>query len=65
MEHKVEEYPDLLKIDKCFVVNTNRGEYLKALARKKREKEDKDLKIKVKELDDKMDLIIKLLQNKG
>lgn len=62
-DQKVEEYPDLRKVDGCFVVNTNRREYLKALARQKKEREDAALKDKVASLEDKIDLIIKLLSN--
>lgn len=64
MDQKVEEYPDLRKVDKCFVVNTNRKEYLKALSRQKKEREDLALKARVEKLDEKMDLIIQLLSKK-
>ncbi len=65
MEHKVEEYPDLRKVDQCFVVNTNRSEYVKALARQKKQREERELKQRVDKLDEKMDLIIQLLSNRG
>ena len=60
-EQKVEEYPDLRKVDNCFIVNTNRKEYLKSLGRLKKQKEDIVLKNKVDEIESKLDLILKLL----
>lgn len=62
---KIKDYPDLRKVNKGFIVNNNRDEYLRAIARIKKDKEQSALKEKVDALEHKMDLILQLLQNKN
>ncbi len=58
----VKNYKGLVKINNTFVVNENEEEYQLALMRLEREKKLKEMDNKINNLEEKMNLIIELLQ---
>lgn len=63
MDQKVENYPDLVKVENSYVVNVNDEQYMAALARKKAGKRIGNLEERVCSVEDKLDAILALLQN--
>lgn len=63
MDIKVRDYPDLVRRG-AAIINTNRDEYLKAQIRAQKIKRDKELESRVDSLENKLDLILNLLQGK-
>jgi len=64
MEEKIENYPDLIKVDKSYVVNINEELYHKALLRKKTGKQINTLEERVSKLENNIQLILDILQGK-
>jgi hypothetical protein len=64
MKEKVREYPDLVKMDRAYVVNSNDSEYHKALARIRNAKKLEGMDARLASLEDKMSSILDLLQRK-
>ena len=61
---KVENYPNLIKIDKTYVINVDESNYRAALLRKKTGKQLGSLDERVSRLETNIHLILDLLQNK-
>ena len=64
MQEKVESYPDLLKINNSFVINTNEEKYRTALLRKRTSKQLSSLEDRMVNLEENMQLILNILQGK-
>ena len=62
---KVENYPNLLKINKSYVVNVDEGKYRTALLRKKTGKQLGSLEERVGRLEDNIQLILDLLRGQN
>lgn len=62
MKEKVREYPDLVKMDRSYVVNSNESEYHKALARIKNAKKLEGMDARLTSLEGKLDLILDLIR---
>lgn len=60
-EARVRDYPHLRKVDGAFVVNSDNSEYARAIARRRQEKNGKELVLRVESLEKKMDQILALL----
>jgi hypothetical protein len=63
MDQKVENFPDLVKVDNSYVVNVNDEQYRAALLRRKTGKRLGNLEERVCAVEDKLDAILTLLQN--
>lgn len=61
-EEKVRDYPALRKLDGAFVVNDDKNEYHRALARRKAEKASRDLARRVDNMERTLGMILELLQ---
>lgn len=61
---KVENYPNLVKVDKTYVINVDESNYRAALLRKKTGKQLGSLDERVSRLESNIHLILDLLQNK-
>lgn len=64
MEEKVQNYPDLVKVNKAFVINVNEEKYRSALLRKKTHKQLGTLEDRVASLETNIQLILDILQGK-
>ena len=64
MEEKVQNYPDLVKVNKSFVINVNEEKYRSALLRKKTHKQLGTLEDRVASLETNIQLILDILQGK-
>ena len=64
MEEKVQDYPDLVKVNKSYVVNVNEDKYRSALLRKKTQKQLGTLEERVSNLETNIQLILDILQGK-
>ena len=64
MEEKVKDYPDLVKVNKSYVVNVNEEKYRTALLRKKTHKQLGTLEERVANLEINIQLILDILQGK-
>ena len=64
MIEKISDNPDLLKIDKCFVINTNDHQYNAALLRKKTHKRLGTLEERVAGLEILLQKVLDILQKK-
>jgi hypothetical protein len=62
LNEKVEDYPDLMKIDKSYVVNVNEDKYRTSLARRKAAKQLGSIEDRVCNLENKIQLILDILQ---
>lgn len=62
MEEKVENYSDLVKVDKAYVVNVNEEKYRTALLRKKTGKQLGSLEERVANVEANIKLILDILQ---
>lgn len=65
MEEKVENYPDLVKVDKSYVVNVNEEMYRRAVLRRKTNKQLGTLDERVTSLENKIQQILDILQGKA
>ena len=65
MLEKVENFPDLMKVDKSYVVNVNEERYRTALLRKKTDKQLGTLEGRVANLETNIQLILDILQGKS
>lgn len=61
---KVESYPDLIKVNKSYVINVNEEKYRTALLRKKTSKQLGTLEDRVANLETNINLILEILQGK-
>lgn len=61
IEEKVKNYPDLVKVDKAFFVNSDKSAYAKALVRKKQKNHIHNLESRINSIEAKLDAIIKKL----
>ena len=64
MEERVRDYPDLVKVNKAFVVNVNEEKYRTALLRNKTHKQLGTLEERVSNLETNIQLILDILQGK-
>jgi hypothetical protein len=64
IQEKVENYPDLIKVDKAYVVNVSEDQYRVALARRKASKQLGSLEERVGNLEHNIQLILDILQSK-
>lgn len=62
---KVENYPNLVKVDKSYVINVDEERYRVALLRKKTGKQLGSLEERVGRLEDNIQLILDILQGKN
>lgn len=62
-QYKVQDYPDLRKDERGFVVNANQTEYQNALKRQKKLKDDEMLYKRVAGLEENMNEILSLLRS--
>lgn len=60
----VKDHTGLVKIDGCFVVNEDDDAYKLALSRRAKAAKEQELEGRVSNLENKLDLIIGLLQQK-
>lgn len=65
MEEKVENYPDLVKVNKSYVVNVNEEMYRRAVLRRKTNKQLGTLDERVTSLESKIQQILDILQGKA
>lgn len=65
MEEKIENYPDLVKVDRSYIINVNDDHYRKALLRKKTNKQLGTLDERVTNLEKNIQLILDILQGKA
>jgi hypothetical protein len=65
MEEKVQDYPDLVKVDKAFIVNVNEQKYRAALLRKQTNKKLGTLEERVAGLEANIQTILDILQGKN
>ena len=61
LQEKVKDHPDLVKVNKAFVINTNEAEYQRALARRKELNEQLQSRNRLNELEKKVNNIDTLL----
>ena len=62
---KVENYPNLVKVDKSYVINVDEDKYRTALLRKKTGKQLGSLEERVGRLEDNIQLILNLLRGQN
>lgn len=62
MEEKVENYPNLVKVDKSYVINVDEEKYRTALLRKKTGKQLGSLEERVGRLEDNIQQILDILK---
>lgn len=65
MQEKVENYPNLLKVNKSYVINVDEERYKLALSRKKTNKQLDTLEDRVGRLEDNIQLILDILQGQS
>lgn len=59
---KVKDFPDLRKVDGFAVVNTNADEWRRAVQRQKTAQENKRLRTRVSDLEEKLDTVLKYIE---
>lgn len=59
---KVKDHPDLRKVDGFAVVNTNTDEWRRAVQRQKTAQENKRLRTRVSDLEEKLDAVLKYIE---
>lgn len=59
---KVKDHPDLRKVDGFAVVNTNTEEWRRAVQRQKAAQENKRLRARVSELEEKLEAVLKYIE---
>lgn len=64
MNEKIADNPDLIKVSKAFVVNTNDDQYNAALLRRKTHKRLGTLEERVSNLEDMLQRVLDILQPK-
>ncbi len=64
MQEKIAEHPDLMKVNKAFVINTNDDQYNAALLRRKTHKRFGTLEERVSNLEDMLQRVLDILQPK-
>jgi len=64
MNEKIADNPDLIKVSKAFVVNTNDDQYIAALLRRKTHKRLGTLEERVSNLEDMLQRVLEILQPK-
>lgn len=62
-QHKVKDYPGLMKVNGAFVVNNDKEAYRAAILRQKQAKENKNLKKRVDALESRLDEILNMLKS--
>lgn len=65
MEQKIEDYPDLRKVDKSYVVNVNQQQYNAARARVKTSRRFNEMEQRLTTIEQSLSTIITILQNRG
>ena len=65
MEQKIEDYPDLRKVDKSYVVNVNQQQYNAARARVKTSRRFNEMEQILTTIEQSLSTIITILQNRG
>lgn len=65
MQEKIENYPNLVKVDKSYVINVDEDRYRTALLRKKTGKQLGSLEERVGRLEDNIQLILDLLRGQN
>lgn len=63
-EEKIENYPDLVKVNKSYIVNINEEKYRSSLLRKKTSKQLGTLEERVTNVESNIQLILEILQGK-
>lgn len=61
-EEKVENYPDLIRINKTFFVNSDKNSYIRSLERKKQKNKITNLEERISSIESKLDGILKKLE---
>jgi hypothetical protein len=61
MDYKVNDYPDLIKVDKSYVVNTNEEKYQEALKRRNMVKKNNDIEKRLDNLESSINTILSIL----
>lgn len=64
MNERIADNPDLIKVSKAFVVNTNDDQYIAALLRRKTHKRLGTLEERVSNLEDMLQRVLDILQPK-
>ena len=59
---KVKDYPDLVRVDSSYIINTNHERYQSALVRKRNAKRIQDLEQKVETMSNDIKQILTILQ---
>lgn len=63
-QEKVENYPDLVRVDRGYLINTNDNLYRIARSRKQSNKKMKEMEDRLNDMDVKLNKILSLLQHK-
>ena len=64
MEEKVENYPDLIKVNKSYIINVDEEKYRTALLRKKTGKQLGSLEERVGKMETNIQIILDLLRER-
>jgi|PlaIllAssembly_1097288.scaffolds.fasta_scaffold00002_13 hypothetical protein len=65
MQEKVKDYPNLVKVDRSYVINVDEDKYRTALLRKKTGKQLGSLEERVGRLENNIQLILDILQGQN
>lgn len=63
-KEKVKDYPDLIKVDKAYIINTDDNAYRAAKARQRMGNQMKDFELRIARLESGVDKIIDILTEK-
>ena len=62
MEERVKDYPDLVKVDRTYIINTNEEKYRATLLRRKTNKQLGTIEERLSNLEEKLQLILDHIQ---
>ena len=63
-EEKVKDYPELVKVDKTYIINTDDNAYRAAKNRQRLGRQMKDFELRIAKLESGIDQILKILTEK-